>query len=193
MSKKTLRREIMAARDEIAEDERAAGSLAIARRLYSLTHFSRAATLMIFVPFGSEVDTAPVFNEALARGMRVLVPRTIPAERKMVPSRVLDWEEDLRPGAYGIREPVQEALRPVSPLEIDLLLVPGVAFDSSGNRLGYGGGYYDRFFARLRPETPLVAPVFDLQVLPSVPVDPWDRPVDMIITEQRLIRCQFLA
>ena len=76
----------------------------------------------------------------------------------------------------------------VNPEHIDLLIVPGVAFDLQGNRLGYGGGYYDRFFERLRPGVPLVALAFELQIVRQVPVEPWDRRMDWLVTEKRVIQ-----
>jgi len=126
----------------------------------------------------------------LAHGKRVVAPKTVHRERRMIISEVFDVENDLAPGLWNIPEPRPECLRPVDVSEIDLVIVPGVAFDERGNRLGYGGGYYDRFFTELRDGVPLVAVAFEVQVLPEVPVAPWDRRVDLIITESRIIDCR---
>jgi 5-formyltetrahydrofolate cyclo-ligase len=142
---------------------------------------------MYFVSFGSEVDTRPMVEETIRRGKTALAPKAVPQSRELIPSCILDWESDLMPGYYNIPEPRAGALRPYAPEQIDLLIVPGVAFDLKGNRLGYGGGYYDRFFSLLKPGTPLVALVFELQIVPEVPIDEWDRPVDFVITDQRMI------
>jgi 5-formyltetrahydrofolate cyclo-ligase len=123
----------------------------------------------------------------MALGKRVCIPKALPKSRELIPSLLLDWGEDLDPGAYEIPEPRSGALRPIEASEIDLLIVPGVAFDLKGNRLGYGGGYYDRFFPLLRPQTPLVALAFELQIVSWVPVEEWDQQVHCIVTEERVI------
>ncbi len=187
MDKKELRRQVIAERDQLTDEEITAKSASVAERLYSLPAFQQAETVMFFVSFGSEVDTRPMVEEAISRGKTVLAPKALPQSRELIPSRIIGWESDLMPGYYNILEPRAGALRPYEPEQIDLLLVPGVAFDLKGNRLGYGGGYYDRFFLLLKPGTPVAALVFDLQIVPQVPVDEWDRPVDFVITERRLV------
>lgn len=187
MPKRALRKQIFALRDSLSAAEIAALSRAVAGQLGKLPFYRQARTIMYFLSFRSEVDTREMVEESLARGNRVLIPKALPGERKLIPSELLDCEKDLAPGAYGIPEPRPEALRPVDPRQIDLLIVPGVAFDLQGNRLGYGGGYYDRFFDRLRPGVPLVALAFELQLVERVPVEPWDRRMDWLVTEKRTI------
>ena len=185
--KKELRKKIINERDQLTERDIAEKSRLISEKLFSLQAYRNAETIMYFISFGTEVDTRPMVEETIRQGKVALAPKPRPEERKMIPSRILDWDNDFIPGAYNIPEPKEEALRPYNPDQIDLLIVPGVAFDLKGNRLGYGGGYYDRFFALLKPGTPLVALVFELQVVPEVPVEEWDRRVDVIVTEKRII------
>ncbi len=185
--KKELRKKVISERDQLTEQDIAEKSRLIGEKLFSLPAYRNAETIMYFISFGSEVDTRFMVEETIRQSKAALAPKPRPQERKMIPSRILDWDNDLVPGAYNIPEPREEALRPYQPDEIDLLIVPGVAFDLKGNRLGYGGGYYDRFFELLKPGTPLVALVYDLQVVPEVPVEKWDRRVDLIITEKRVI------
>ncbi len=187
MKKNELRKQIITERDQLTDEEIAAKSATIAEKLFQLPAFERAEAIMYFVSFGSEVDTRPMVEETIRRGKIALAPKAVPQSRELIPSRILDWESDLMPGYYNIPEPRAGALRPYDPEQIDLLIVPGVAFDLKGNRLGYGGGYYDRFFSLLKPGTTLVALVFDLQIVPTVPIEEWDRRVDCIITDQRLI------
>lgn len=187
MAKHALRKQIFALRDSLGAAEIARLSKAVAGQLEKLPFYRQARTIMFFLSFRSEVDTREMVEDNLARGNRVLVPKAIPEKRELIPSELLDYKKDLAPGVYGIPEPRQEALRPVDPRQIDLLIVPGVAFDLQGNRLGYGGGYYDRFFDRLRPGVPLVALAFELQLVEKVPVDPWDRRMDWLVTEKRTI------
>ncbi|MGB4243112.1 MAG: 5-formyltetrahydrofolate cyclo-ligase [Dethiobacteria bacterium] len=188
VTKRELRKQIFQRRDRLSGEEIREYSRQIARRLYGLPEYRESRVIMFFLSFRSEVDTRSMVEESLARGKEVLVPKALPDSRELIASRLLDCREDLAPGAYGIPEPKESALRAVDPLQIDLLIVPGVAFSEDGRRLGYGGGYYDRFFGRLRPEVPLLALAFELQIVPEVPVQPWDRPVDLIVTEKRVIR-----
>lgn len=187
MNKKELRRLIISRRDQLKDEEILAKSHQIAERLFRLPAYREAETVMFFISFDSEVVTKPMVENALAEGKTVLAPRARTRTKELIPSRILDWEEDLAPGAYGIPEPKEERLCPHYPGDIDLLIVPGVAFDRKGNRLGYGGGYYDRFFPLLRSDVPLVALAFAVQIVPSVPVEDWDRPVDFVITEKEVI------
>ncbi len=187
MNKKELRKSIIEQRNQLPSEEIRAKSSSIAEKLYNLPAYREAGIVMFFITFGSEVNTRPMVEDTIKRGKVALAPKPEPKTREMIPSQIIDWDSDLVPGAYDIPEPKDEALRPFNPGSIDLLIVPGVAFDLKGNRLGYGGGYYDRFFSLLNSQTPLVALVFDLQIVPEVPVDEWDRRVDIIITEKRVI------
>ena len=189
MSKQALRKEIFALRDCLSRAEILSKSEGVAAQLERLPFYQdeENRTVMFFLSFRSEVETRAMVEQNLARGRRVLIPKTESKERLLIPSQMFDFEKDLVPGFYDIPEPAPGALRPVDPEEIDLLIVPGVAFDLQGNRLGYGGGYYDRFFERLRPGVPLVALAFDLQIVDAVPVDPWDQRMDWVVTEERAI------
>ena len=192
MNKKELRKKIIDLRDQLSPEEIMEKSSLIAANLYNLPAYLKASTVMFFIAFGSEVNTKAMVEETISRGKLALAPKAVPKTRELIPSQIIDWEQDLAPGFYNIPEPREDKLRLLEPDKIDLLIVPGVAFDQKGNRLGYGGGYYDRFFLLLKPGTPLVAMVFDLQIQPDIPVDEWDRRVDCIITEKRVISCQEL-
>ncbi|HSW35857.1 MAG TPA: 5-formyltetrahydrofolate cyclo-ligase [Candidatus Limnocylindrales bacterium] len=187
MDKRAVRKQILQIRDRLLPEEIKDKSSSIGRNLMSLPAYQNARTMMFFISFGSEVYTRSMVEESIKQGIQTLAPKAVPETRELIPSKIIDWDGDLKPGAYGIPEPRAETLRPVDPAAIDLLIVPGVAFDLEGNRLGYGGGYYDRFFPLLRSKVPLVALAFELQILPQVPMEKWDRKVDYIITENRII------
>lgn len=186
-NKKELRKNIIAARDRLSSADIKQRSGMIAERLYASQFYRQAQSIMFFVTFGSEVDTRSMMVESIRRNKTVLAPKAVRETRELLLSRVLDWNDDLEPGAYGIPEPKSSRIRPFSPENLDLVMVPGVAFDPQGNRLGYGGGYYDRFFPLLKKSTPLVGLAFELQVVPEVPVEQWDRRIDMLVTETRLL------
>ncbi|GFN22052.1 5-formyltetrahydrofolate cyclo-ligase [Thermanaeromonas sp. C210] len=186
--KKELRREILTRRDSLPADAVARKSQAIQERLVRLLSWQEARMVMLYVSFGSEVKTGELLQEALRQGKRVAVPYCHREKRELIASEVYRYPEDLSPGTWGIMEPRRDTLRPVKPQAIDLCIVPGVAFDEEGNRLGYGAGYYDRFLPHLRPGTPKIALAYDLQIVASTHPSPYDIPVDLIITETRIIK-----
>jgi len=187
--KKRLRKLIQEKRDSVHPEESMERSLPVMERLWSLPEFREAKTVFFFISFRSEVDTVPMIRQALAEGKRVCLPFTDPQTKEMVASQVLDLDRELRPGNYGILEPREEFLRPVPPEEIDVVVMPGVAFDCCGRRLGYGGGYYDRFLDRCGPRALRVAPCFELQLVGEVPCAEHDHRVHVLVTERRVIRC----
>lgn len=185
--KKMIRRQVLARRDALSEEAINEKSRAIQRRLLSLPEFSESGRVMFFLTFGSEVQTDPMIRRAMAAGKEVAIPKTLPKEKRLVPSLLRDLEKDLAIGYYGVREPIPGALRPVDPASLDLVVVPGVAFTEKGDRLGYGAGFYDRFL-RLASRARRVAIGFELQLVDSLPTDEYDLPVEIIVTEARVIR-----
>ncbi len=186
--KKALRRGVLCRRDALPSSARTEASRAIMRKFISLPEYLGSKTVMFFVSFGSEVSTMDAIRDALASGRRAAVPKADKAGRKLAISAILDPEADLAPGAYGIPEPVDGRTKPVNPSEIDLVMMPGAAFDDACNRLGYGGGYYDSFLPTLRPGVPRIAAAFEIQIVDRVPVEEHDLKVDAVVTEKRIIR-----
>ncbi len=187
MSKSEIRKEVLKARLALSEQEVAQKSAAIVKRLLALEEYRRAAILMAYIDFRNEVRTGELIRESLAMGKQVVVPLTDTRAKRLMPSLLLNYPEDLAPGAWGILEPAPGRLRPVEPAKIDLVVVPGVAYDERGNRLGYGGGFYDRFLPQTRPDTFYVAPAFELQIRPEITPGPYDCPVHCLVTEERVI------
>ncbi|MDK2887822.1 MAG: 5-formyltetrahydrofolate cyclo-ligase [Thermoanaerobacter sp.] len=187
MNKSELRKDVLKARGSLSPEEIAEKSGRILRRVLSLEEFQRARTLMAYVDFRNEVQTGALIMESMARGKRVAVPLTDVASKRLVPSLLLDFPGDLAPGTWGILEPRPECLRPLEPEELDLVIVPGVAFDLQGNRLGYGGGFYDRFLPRTRPDTLWLALAFEVQIRPHILTGPYDCPVHILVTEERVV------
>ena len=189
--KKELRKKILALRDALPLEERQRKSKSIHSRLFSLPELTRAKTVAFFVSFRSEVLTETMIKEALALGKVVVVPITDLTHRKLTFSRVIDYAADLTPGTWDILEPKPDCVRPVAFEEIDLVITPGAVFNHIGDRIGYGGGFYDGILKSLQKKGTSVALAFELQVVEEVPVDPdHDEAVDIIITEERVIRCK---
>lgn len=186
--KRTLRDALIATRDAISPAVRAEASRAIAARITALDAYRRARVVLLTLPYRSEWDATLVARHALADGKIVAVPRVDVARRMLQPLRVRDLDVDVEAGYRGIPEP-RDHCPTVSAETIEWVLVPGVAFDADGRRLGYGGGYYDRLLPLLSPEAPRVAGAFDVQLVESVPAAPHDIGVDCIATELRLVAC----
>ena len=136
---------------------------------------------MFYVSMDGEVDTVPMIIETLKMGKRVAVPVTVLSEKKLYPAEISALKE-LSEGHYGIMEPKLESIRGVPLEEIDLVIVPGLAFDYKANRLGRGKGYYDRFLKSLPAKTPCLGLAFDFQVVEDLPVLQHDQPVFRVIS-----------
>jgi 5-formyltetrahydrofolate cyclo-ligase len=180
VAKQALREAMVMARLRLSSDDRASFAHAIARHLLALTAFERAQTLGLYAPIGAEVDTTEIAQEAAARGKRLTYPRLVHGRRAL--EFVACREDELRPGALRTREPPLDA--PAVPVsEIDTIIVPGVAFDASGNRLGRGRGHYDATLASLPPHAVRVGLAFEVQIAASVPREEHDVAVDVVVTE----------
>lgn len=186
--KARLRKDILKKRDLISPGVRAQKNLAIMERLFSLEDFKSAQLQHLFVSFGSEVSTELIIKNSLKIGKRVVVPITDYKERRLILSEITDYDRDLKPGHWGILEPKNEVVRIIEPDDLDLILIPGIAFDAAGRRLGYGAGYYDRLLARCKNRPLTIALAYELQVVDEVPVMEYDVKIDGIVTEERVIR-----
>ena len=182
-----LRAGIMAARDSLSPEERQRKSLAITERLLALPEFAAARHVFAYVSFRSEVETLNLIVHCLDKGVTVSVPLTLPAERRLLPYAITDPVRDLVPGYCSIPEPMQ-TLPLVDPDTIEVVVTPGSVFDAQGGRLGYGGGYYDRFLHTAAPQALRIGLAFDLQVVATVPLESHDEQLDYLITETRTIR-----
>lgn len=181
MDKDALRTEMLARRQALTPDERERRSLAAQEALVGSSAFSAAHQILIYITFRGEVGTERIAEAAVAAGKLLVLPRVVKAPRGLVLHSYSGDLATLAPGAYGIMEPRPEW--PVVTLaQVDLVVVPGVAFDRSGGRLGYGGGYYDRLLPGLR-HARLVGLAYESQVVDGLPRDPHDIPVDGLATE----------
>jgi len=176
-----VRQACLCQRTSLGETERKRKSVIIQQKLMDLPEFQLAKTVMLFLNFREEVETTALAEATIACKKRLILPRCAP-HGVLLPIEVRDLGQDLESGMYGIREP-KLALGVVEPSEIDLIIVPGSGFDLQGDRLGYGGGYYDRFFERLNPLIPRIALGFECQIIPQVPVGKHDAKMTMLITE----------
>ena len=182
MTKGDVRTTLLRLLKQQKEDDRRRKSEAIRRKVFRLTAFRRARTVCCYVALSYEVQTWRLIEEMLSRGKRVVVPVVRPRTKRLQLSEVRDPMRELAKGSFGVWQPTPRALRPVPVRDLDLVLVPGLAFDRRGHRLGHGHGYFDRFLARMPKTTPTVGLAFRFQLLDRLPVASHDHAVQTILT-----------
>lgn len=169
--------------DQLSPEQRQAADAALTARLFSLPEFAQAQALFCYVSRGREIDTRPILQAALAARKRVAVPRcTGPGQME---ARLITSLDALSPGAFGILEPAPDAPL-LSPEEMDLALVPCVACDTQGVRLGHGGGYYDRYLPRVQGLSLCLCR--EALLFAHLPEEATDVRPGLILTEKRLLR-----
>jgi 5-formyltetrahydrofolate cyclo-ligase len=183
--KAELRARMRRVRQVIPPEERGRLSRAVAERLFALPDAVSAGTVLLFYSFGTEVATGPMADRWWDRGTRILLPYV--DGEGMEAAEVRRGDQLVR-APYGAREPVRR--EPVDPHQVDLVVTPGLAFDRRGHRLGYGGGYYDRYLARLRPDAVRIGIGFAVQVMDRLPAGPSDQRVHLVVTEAEVVDCR---
>lgn len=190
MTKSTLRRQLKAARNALNPLARKRASRAAVRLALRAGLLLRARRIGFYLPQHGEFDVAPLMNQALWMGRECSLP-ILPTRGRVMRFGRLGDTTRMSPNRYGIPEPLDPAPRPAR--QLDVLLMPLVGFDLSGHRLGMGGGYYDATLAFMRHrrhwrKPRLVGVAYECQKVDSLPHDPWDMPLDAVLTESRLYR-----
>ena len=166
----------------LSKEDIASKSLRIARSVEELESFQAANVVMLYLPIPGEVDVLPLAKEAWANGKIVVSPTACDHCHSMRTVICRPENEEMFHSGYGLRQP-DRGLGELSPAEIDLVVVPALAFDPQCNRLGRGGGFYDRFLARDEVRAKTLGVAFAEQILPGVPIQPEDHPVDWVVTD----------
>jgi len=184
--KKTLRDIVLEKRGLIPPSKRSRKNISIRDRLFNMSEFKVAKAVFFYASFKTEVDTIGMIEEALKMNKRVVVPKVDKERHRLRLYEIKDIRE-LSPGYMGIPEPSlpDERLRDIN--DIDLVVIPGAGFDYSGNRLGYGAGYFDILLSEVRGKIPLIAVAYEEQIVGSIPSEAHDVKVDMIITDEQVI------
>ncbi len=181
-AKKALRARVIARRDALDAETRRRDSQIITAKLLALRAYRAAGVVCAYASFGSEFDSAAFCSDVIAAGKRLLLPRIHREARILELRDVKSLGNDLVAGFWGIREPAERC--PIVPSSaVEFLLVPGVAFTATGERLGYGGGFYDRLLSGLNAKTPRVAAAFSVQIVDDLPAGPRDQRVHRVVTE----------
>jgi 5-formyltetrahydrofolate cyclo-ligase len=184
IEKESLRQQIRVRLKAMSDGQRAEGSARARALLEQQTAWTQARLIFFYAPLPAELDIWPLVGDALAAGKTVALPRFDSATQRYVACQVRDIAKDLTAGQFGIREPGGDCIA-IPPNRLDLVLVPGVAFDAHGRRLGRGKGFYDQLLTTVRGTTCGVA--FDEQIVEVIPVEPHDVHLNCILTPTRWI------
>ncbi|MDQ0269444.1 5-formyltetrahydrofolate cyclo-ligase [Cytobacillus purgationiresistens] len=182
--KAALRKQIVTNLSTIPKHHYEQLSQDISNRLFREADWIEAATIGITISKFPEVDTYPIIEEAWRLGKQVAIPKCLPAARDM-DFRIFTDFQQLESVYSGLLEPIIEKTSETRPEKIDLLIVPGVAFNARGHRLGFGGGYYDRYLNKFHGQTTSLA--FHMQMIDELPIQTHDLPVNKIITDKGVL------
>ena len=185
--KKTLRKEMTLKRANLDKSERQKISHEIVQKLLNYSVYKNSKTVMAYASMPEEIQLNELFEDAFNSEKKLAIPFIV--GRGTIRPVLLPSLDALEVGDFGILTVRQDLRKFVDTKEIDCVIVPGAAFDAKGNRLGLGGGYYDRFL-KLAVNAKKIALAFDFQVVEDLPVAPNDSPIDIIITQSRIIECQ---
>lgn len=183
--KSTIRKEILALRREMTQDEIETASAKIVSQLMALSIVDHPQVIMCYMDFRNEVQTNALIEYLLSLDKTIVLPKVNP-QTNYLDLFQFEGFKDLNLSKMGILEPADNLPR-ILPTDIDLILVPGVAFDLKGYRMGYGAGYYDKLLPHIRPDCEVIGLAFDLQIVETLPVESHDQPMDSILTETRWI------
>ena len=186
--KETIRKELTEKRKKLTKKIVLEKSKQIKDTLFNLQEFKKADTILFYVSYDNEVSTHDMIKKCLSYGKNVVVPISNKEDNSLTLSKIEKWA-DLKPGSFDILEPKKDKTKEVSIYDIDLTIIPGVGFDEQGFRLGQGFGYYDKLLKN-STNAITVGLAFEIQIVEKIPIEPHDLPVDLIITEKRVIRCK---
>lgn len=183
--KKEIRQNVLAKLKQIDSKEKHQKDLKIYDNLFSTESYKNAKSLMIYMSFGTEIDTRPIIERAWDQGKKIHIPFTINDTRLMYPVMIESFD-NLVPGDFGILGPDANNHTRTFKHDLDLVIVPGVAFDLEGFRIGYGGGYYDRFLSDL--DSSLLSILYEDQLVDEDFKEDFDIPVDLLVTEKNIYK-----
>lgn len=200
-NKSSIREELLKRRNNIPPEVRKVKSRLIGEKIFSIEEFRNAQVVFCFASFRTEVDTLDLIKKSLSEGKRLVLPKVEKENHSLLLFEIKNTEE-LSPGYMGIPEPAPPAHSSGTEGEkgfyegrlfdinnVDVVIIPGAAFDVAGNRLGYGAGYYDKLLSKLTKIVPIIAPAFEEQITDEIPSEPHDIKVHIIVTDRRIIRC----
>ncbi|MDO5517647.1 MAG: 5-formyltetrahydrofolate cyclo-ligase [Clostridium sp.] len=188
--KKQIRQDILKIRRGMDIEKKLDCDKSIEEKFFESSFYKQAENIFIYISYDSEINTKSMINRAIKEGKNIYVPRTEFSTKLMNAVKINNFE-NLIESRYGILEPKKDEPF-INPNDLDLIVVPGVAFDKDGGRIGYGAGYYDRYFKRINKENKSritkLALVYDFQIIDKVPSDEEDVSIDAVLTEKQFIK-----
>jgi len=187
MNKEEIRSKILKKRLSLPYEDIRDKSHQVFLKLDDTLEYINSQNIMFYAATRSEVQTEEMIKMSIKMGKNVFIPIILPESIDLAPSKIVDFDIELEKGKKGILEPMKEYHRLFPSENIDLIIVPGIAFDLNGNRVGRGFGYYDNFLRKVRSSAKIIALAFEMQIVKKIFVDKNDIPVNKIITEKRII------
>lgn len=188
--KKQIRRDILKIRRDMNIEIKDSYDKIIEEKFFKSSFYKEAQNIFIYISYDSEINTKRIISRAIKEGKNIYVPRTEFSTKLMNAVKINNFD-NLIESRYGILEPKKEEPF-INPNDLDLIVVPGVAFDKNGGRVGYGAGYYDRYFKRIDNQNKFrvtkFALIYDFQLIDEVPTDEEDVLVDAVLTEKQFIK-----
>jgi len=185
--KEKIRKDIYLKRSALPKDEKDLNSKNIFKKLKRTDEFINSKNIMFYVATRNEVQTENMIKKSLSMGKNIFIPIMINNCNNLISSLLIDFDNELEKNNQGILEPKEEFKRIFSPEKLDLIIVPGVAFDCKGNRIGRGKGYYDRFLKKVKPSAAKIALAYEVQIVEKIPIGINDVSIHKVITENRVI------
>ena len=185
-----LKQDILKKRESLKLEEIQKKSSEIRSSLYSLPIFKAAKNIMFYLSFNNEVDTQVIIKELLIKKEKTIIVPFVLKNNPILQLSELKNFNELEPKTFGILEPKKSYIREFNHEKLDIVLIPGMVFDIKGHRIGYGYGYYDRFLKKLKSHKKKIGLAYDFQVFDKIPEEQHDVPVDIIVTETRIIKCR---
>lgn len=178
--KQIIRERIITLLRNQEKEKRLSKSLAILGKFFQLQEFNNSLTILFYAAFAGEVDTFEMIKRALNLGKKICLPKIVEDKKDIIPTLVDDLKNGLENGHYGIKQTKNSKILDMK--NIDMIVVPGIAFDKNNNRLGRGGGYYDRFLKRAPLDIPTIGLAFDFQIVDNLPLNEYDVSVNRVLT-----------
>lgn len=185
MRKQDIRKIIKRKREEIDKQIKKELDLRIMNNFFNSDYINKSNVIFIYVNMESEINTVDIITRLLNMGKRIAVPKVLPGNKEMVALEIKSLSDLNESGAFGILEP--DITKKDVGDEVDLIILPGLAFDKRGYRIGYGGGFYDRFLQRYN-NVKRVSLCYNFQIIENIPEEDFDEAIDIIITEDKIIR-----
>ncbi|GAB6095786.1 5-formyltetrahydrofolate cyclo-ligase [Desulfatiferula olefinivorans] len=185
--KREMINDIVQTIESLSDEDRQKKQAAVEERLFDFANFMEAKIALLYLRRHCEVDTVSIIKRSLKKGKKIVLPLIDRENNRTTLFKIENLKEDLKAGANGMPEPDPDRCKAVPPEQIDIAIVPGLAFDEKGGRIGIVDNFYDKFIARLPMTTRKVAIAFEEQVINQVPADSRSKYIDIIVTDKRTI------